>query len=80
MSRYDLVIRRGSMSIIQFICSIGLVVFLVAFNVFGWLHFVLSGKREWDFSDNERILLFLLLVSDFMLFFTLVAGALGVFG
>ena len=68
------------MSVIQIVCSISLVVFLVAFNVFGWLHFVLSGKREWDFSDNERILLFLLLVSDFMLFFTLVAGALGVFG
>lgn len=68
------------MSKIQVICSIGLVAFMVLFNIFGWLHFLISKHTVHDYSDNERILMCMLVLSDFMLFFGLVAGALGVFG
>ena len=68
------------MSTIQVVCSIVLVAFLVLFNVFGWLHFILSDKPEYDYGADDYILKCLLFLSDFMIFCGVLAGALGRFG
>lgn len=68
------------MSKIQVVCSIVLIAFLVFFNIFGWLHFILSDRTEYDYSENDNILRCLLIMSDFMIFFGVLAGVLGMFG